>query len=204
MNKKKTRKNFSPLIKIKVPQTKKPKTPKRVSPPELRDMDKTAGFTLIEILVVLALIAILAAIVIVAINPARQFKQGRDSQRFSNLNTILDGIDQRIADNQGMFAGAVSGGAQTCPNLTTGGADALATGTPYEIISSANPNTGQIDLSCLVPTYIPNQLPADPSMASNGTSDPDTGYKLAVDGNGRITLSAPYAELATNPISVTR
>ena len=100
----KTRKNFSPLIKIKVPGTKKPKTPKRVSPPELRDIDKTAGFTLIEILVVLALIAILAAIVIVAINPARQFKQGRDSQRFSNLNTILDGIDQRIADNKEIFA----------------------------------------------------------------------------------------------------
>ena len=35
---------------------------------------KRGGFTLIEILVVVAIIAILAAIVIIAINPAKRFR----------------------------------------------------------------------------------------------------------------------------------
>jgi len=52
------------------------------------------GFTLIEILVVIGMIALLAAIVIVAINPARQFAQGRNTQRTSNVNTILNAIGQ--------------------------------------------------------------------------------------------------------------
>src|SRR3989344_457694 len=80
-------------------------------------IQKREGFTLIEILVVIGIIAVLATIVIIAINPARQFAQARDTQRTSNLNTILNAIGQNIADNRGIFT--CSGSEFTLPGSAT-------------------------------------------------------------------------------------
>ena len=142
---------------------------------------KNQGFTLIEILVVIGLIAVLATVVLVAINPGRQFAQARNSQRTSNVNTILNAIGQRIADNKGVF----SGGTPNCPALP------LATTT----IASAG---GSTDLSCLVPNYIANDLPFDPNASGakwNSATDYDTKYSIVVDTNGRVTVTATQAEI---------
>lgn len=147
-------------------------------------MRKQGGFTLIEILVVIGLIAVLAGIVLVAINPARQFAQGRDAQRHSNLNAILNAIGQRIADNKGMF-----------PSVP--GCDVLATGVAYTIAvgASAASVISPIDLSCLTPMYIPAQLPVDPTVGIwNSATDYNTGYGVLVDTTGRYTVVASTSE----------
>ncbi len=156
------------------------------------------GFTLIEILVVIGIIAVLATIVIIAINPGRQFAQARNAQRISNVNTILNSIGQRIADNRGTFNGIFTIGTTTytCPTLT-------AT-TVYNITSTAG--AANIDLSCLTPTYIPSQLPVDPSAVGAQwtlATNYDTKYSVVVDANGRYTISSTNAELGQT-ISVTR
>ena len=150
----------------------------------MKGVNKKSGFTLIEILVVIGLIAILAAIVLIAINPAKQFAQGRNAQRTSNVNAILNSIGQRIADNKGVFAGSFTIGATTytCPTIAAG-----PTG-----IDSAGAGTG-INLTCVVPTYIPS-LPDDPA---GGLTAPDTGYTVAVDAAGRVTVCAPKAAAET-------
>jgi len=137
------------------------------------------GFTLIEILVVIGIIAVLAAIVIIAINPARQFAQSRDTQRTSNLNAILNAVGQRTADNKGIFAGdflTVSGATTTCPTLP-----AVPT-----IIQLG----GGFNLDCLVPTYI-SALPTDPTLGTATT----TGYKIEKSPDGRIHVYADAQEL---------
>src|SRR3972149_586779 len=68
----------------------------------MKNLKKNGGFTLIEILVVIGIIAILAVIVLIAINPARQFAQARDTQRTSNVNAILNAVGQYLADNKGV------------------------------------------------------------------------------------------------------
>jgi type IV pilus assembly protein PilA len=144
---------------------------------------------LIEILVVIGIIAILAAIVIIAINPSRQFAQARESQRVSNVDSILDAIGQRMADNKGIFAASSS-----CPLL----------GTATSSIDGGPGGSG-LDLAtnCLVPTYIAS-LPSDPS----GPTPPSTGYTVSVDSNGRTMVCAPLAAepaiKGSGPICVVR
>lgn len=144
------------------------------------------GFTLIEILVVIGMVAILAAVVLIAINPLRQFAQARNSQRSANVNAILNAIGNRIAENKGIFTDAT-----TCtsalPSTTTGLGKTV---TNYDI------------RPCLVPTYI-SELPYDPTNGTNtciandcggAGEDYDTKYTVAQDTtSGRITVCAPGA-----------
>ena len=136
-----------------------------------RKPSATAGFTLIEILVVIGIIAILAAVVIIAINPARQFAQARNTQRESNINTILNAIGQDLADNKGVF---------TCAGIGTAIAAAA---------NNIGSGAGLVNLGCLVPSYIPSAIPFDP----NGGAAADTKYSVAVDALGRYTLCAPLS-----------
>jgi len=79
------------------------------------------GFTLIEILVVVALIAILAAVTIVAINPAKHFSEARDAQRSSDVTQILNAVTQ-YAGEEGHSVDDFT--ISTCPTPTI-----LGTGT---------------------------------------------------------------------------
>ena len=147
---------------------------------------KNKGFTLIEILVVMGIIAVLATIVLVAVNPARQFAQARDTQRSSNVNTLLNAIGQRIADNRGLFETGCSAG------------EIPATST---VIASAGYNM----YPCLVPNYLPT-LPVDPKVGSfTSSSNYTTGYTVIRDvSTGRITVTASSTEVESTPISVSR
>ncbi len=146
---------------------------------------KRKGFTLIEILVVIGIIAILAAVVLVAINPGRQFAQARNSQRISNINAILNAISQNAADNKGTF-NCAAGALPTTPSPLKAG-------------------TGGYDIrACIIPNYI-TEIPIDPSSGIfTSATVYDTGYTISQDATTkRITIAAPSAELAET-ISVTR
>ncbi len=56
------------------------------------------GFTLMELLIVLALISILAGVLIVVIRPQEIFIRARDTQRKGDLNNVQRAIDIYLAD----------------------------------------------------------------------------------------------------------
>jgi len=79
------------------------------------------GFTLIEILIVVAIIAILASVVLVGLGPTQQ--AGRDARRISDLSEAQNGLELYY-NKCGFYPGAV--GNTTCPAVTLGATDATA------------------------------------------------------------------------------
>src|SRR3989337_1130957 len=53
---------------------------------------KGAGFTLLELLIVITILAILAVIIIFVLNPAETLRKSRDVQRMSDLATLKNSI----------------------------------------------------------------------------------------------------------------
>lgn len=138
-------------------------------------MRKLKGFTLIELLIVIAIVAILSAVVLIAVNPARQMAQARDTERTAEANAILSALSQYQVDNESL---------PTCVTTTATciGTDALC-----------------CDLGAdLVPDYIAD-IPIGPSAGCDAT---DTCYEVTETATGRVTVSAPNAEAIT--ISFTR
>lgn len=143
---------------------------------------KRKGFTLIEILLVVAAIAILAGIVILAINPTKQLADTRNAQRRVDVNTILSAVYQYSIDNSGTTPSSISS-------------------TATEICQTGSSSCSSlVDLSVLTDneTYL-TAIPSDPSASSAS----GVGYTISKSSNGRITVAAPDAEQGAS-ISVTR
>lgn len=148
-----------------------------------------SGFTLIEILVVLGILAILATLVLVAVNPSRQFKMARDTKRAANVATILNAVSQNIADHSGSFV--CNGSITSLPPTAT------------DISSAA---TGFDLAGCVVPDYI-SGLPYDPGSDAayyTNETDYDTEYSVLQDAEGRVTIKAVGELAESGEIAATR
>ncbi len=163
------------------------------------------GFTLIELLVVIGIIGILAAIVLVAVNPGRQFAQARDRQRQSDLLQITNAIYQFASEHNGDLPDtdgndATSNFPTTRTCIGNGGASSCALnpdctgGTPFNLAAATNAAGNEI----IVPTYIA-AMPRDP----DGGTAADTGYCVVLTGT-RVEVRARSELNPTQPIVVTR
>ncbi|MBI4087502.1 MAG: prepilin-type N-terminal cleavage/methylation domain-containing protein [Candidatus Liptonbacteria bacterium] len=145
------------------------------------------GFTLIEVVISVAIITLLTVAAIVILDPARQFAKSRNTQRWSDVNVILNAVGQNTVDNRGTFS-CSSGG---IPTTTTR-------------MASSSPNYNIAP--CLVATYL-SALPFDPATSGakwTSVTDYDTAYNILRNATtGRVTISAPAAELGES-VTVTR
>ena len=149
---------------------------------------RNEGFTLLEVLLVVGLVAILAGIVILAINPTKQIEDTNNSERRVDVNTILNGIYQFAIDNDG----SIPSGIPVDPDCS-----GVAT---HEICITGGTCTSLVDLSDLTlnEEYLVS-IPTDPT----GAAGDGAGYQTAQSANGRVTICAPDAQQGET-ISVTR
>ena len=157
------------------------------------------GFTLIELLVVIGILAVLLAITLIAINPARQFAQANNTARRSDVNVMLNAVNQYMVDNKGTLPPGISG---ITPGVPINVSEIDAAGNTGE--------TGTAFCNAIVPTYIA-AMPADPQGGTyqfTSCANYNTGYRVSVSTasagqSSRITITSANPELGTT-ISVTR
>lgn len=151
---------------------------------------KRKGFSVIELLVVIGIMGILLTIVVIAVSPNQQFAQANNTKRSSDVNALLNALNQYAAANKGALPASIT--------------------TTTTVIGSG---AGQINLCAdLVPNYIAD-MPLDPktgtenpanSICTTAGASYSTGYTVAKSATGnRVTITAPGAENGET-ITVTR
>lgn len=138
------------------------------------------GFTLVELLIVVAIIAVLAVVVFVALNPLQRFQDARDSQRSTDVTAILDAVKLDQVDNGGTYISAVSSltddayyAIGTCSGSTSCGAVA-------EDASACADLSGLVDEG-----YLAN-VPTDPSTGDATNTD----YYIQKRAEGTVAVGA--------------
>jgi len=147
------------------------------------------SFTLVELLIVVAIVGILAVVVVLALNPVELLRQGRDSSRLSDLDTINKALALYQLDQASGFLGtstvvyvSVPDTTSTCANL---GLPALAAGYTYNCVASStvrvSDGTGWLPVNFnAMSTQSPlSSLPVDPVNAV-----PANLYYIYTPGSG--------------------
>ncbi len=105
-------------------------------------MIKTTGFTLLELLIVIGIVAVLATVVFVVLNPVELLREARDAERLSELATINKAISLGILENSDLYLGApntvyisLPDASSTCANQSL---PSLPGGWTYACVSTAN------------------------------------------------------------------
>lgn len=140
------------------------------------------AFTLIEVLVSVAIVAILSIIVVFVLNPQEMLKQSRDSNRLNDISNVSRALNYIIANEPNSFLGlpntiyislpdpSLSGNqTSTCSNMNL---PPLPSGYNYYCVSSENlvknDGTGWIPINfSQQPVFKITKLPIDPKNDIN-------------------------------------
>ncbi len=138
------------------------------------------SFTLIELLIVVAVVAILSVVVILALNPAELLKQARDSARLADLNTLHKAL--------GIFqAGQPSGGLGNTSTTYLSLVDPAAT-------STSGTNCASLGLPGLPAGYFYHCAASSTLRNIDGTGWVPVNLLLASGG-------APISQLPVDPVN---
>ena len=135
------------------------------------------GFTLIELILVMAIIGVLAGVMVVSVNPARQLAKARDTQRETDIYSILSAVYQYSAEHSGALP-------DTDGNPLTSNFPASLTciGTNAGCYNLAQAGD---DEETMIPDYMA-AMPKDPKTGSDG----NTGYLIQINASKRLVASA--------------
>lgn len=150
---------------------------------------KRDGFTLIELIVVVAIIAIIAGTIFVALDPGKRLHVSRNSRRWADATSVVKAIKMYEADNASM-PGSIDTASGSIQMLGTN----ASTGCPPPSctvggVSQTFPVSGcLVDLSSTLRPYL-KAIPTDPVSGTGG----NTRYYVNRD-NGVVWVGACNSE----------
>jgi prepilin-type N-terminal cleavage/methylation domain-containing protein len=132
------------------------------------------AFTLIELLIVIAVISLLAVTIFVVVDPARRIADAKETVRTLNTLSIEKAIEKAIAEEATVPTALASLSDHTPYMLVTDGGDDSGTCDCATLDSSI----ARVDIAGAFENYLGSEIPVD----TEATGD-DTGYYISKAGN---------------------
>ncbi len=140
-------------------------------------MKHKRGFTLLEILLTIGIIAVLATVVVVSLDPITRFEDARDSRRLADIQSILSAIHQYVIDNQGTYPAGIDTTERQIGSASSG----CSLGGACEVSGDGD----CVDLDSTLERYL-KDIPYDPETGSSSL----THYSVERDTNNIVTVKA--------------
>jgi len=132
------------------------------------------GFTLIEFLVVIAVVSILAVAVVLAIKPQNFLASSRDSTRLKQLGTFQQGLELYFTRNGGVYPKSVPQGLRTL----------------------------FIDYAYRISDLYPNYLKTPPADPTYGNNCPTMVY--SINDQGKYTLFVKLEDTGSSKVTAVK
>jgi len=159
-----------------------------------------AGFTLLELLIVIAVLAILMTMAVITLNPAETLRKARDTQRITDLSTLKTAIGLYVAETASPSMGSAATIYVSAPTATP------FTGTPTEAgFAAYNQETSadmrKINGSGWIPIIFADMaigspissLPVDPTNITSAVPlNTDLCYRYVTDTSNNFEIAATF------------
>ncbi|PLX27068.1 hypothetical protein C0583_04975 [Candidatus Parcubacteria bacterium] len=156
------------------------------------------GFTLVELLIVIGVIAVLASLAFVALDPLARFQDSRNAQRWTDVNAVLSAVKLDQVDNGGLYMDAINDLTNDYYYMIGTEGDCNKTCSNPTVVLQAD----CVDLEGLLDDGYLQEIPFDPSQTGAGSNY--SYYYLVKHTSGAITVGSCSEEAGsqTTPPSI--
>lgn len=137
------------------------------------------GFTLVELLIVIAILGTLAVVVLIALNPVQQLARTRDAGRISAVTQLGHAIEAYTTTNNGVFPAAATWMADL---VSTGEINTEVAAIAYNAGTAAECGTNQVNGFCF-------DLDANDSAVVYATAEADSNINRCSSGTAYFVYS---------------